>query len=249
MKLVKTVPILILLLTLSIPAFAQYVDRDDSVRFEDEFNNDEFMIAGRFRAIGIPSFVWDFWYDQHANHWSGQNNFSYGGEFVWRKHGSLEIGFAIDYADISMPSEFWLENGKAAVDQDWTQFDLQILSAVFFTQWYWNPQPWISPFVGVGLGPALVLGDVTEYNPRNGSPCRTEAAKGVFSSDQCLEKGEPNLDRDFDPGEKETAIPPVIPMLQFGGGVRFNIAKHGMLKLEMGFQDYFYFGGGLGFQW
>ncbi len=235
---------------LTTTAFAQYVDRDDSVRFEDDFESDEFVIAGRFRGIGMPSFIWDFWFDEHPNHWSdGQLNFSFGGEFTWRREGSFEIGFAVDYADLSMKDAFWLESGKSAVDQDWTQFDVQLLSLVFFTQWFWDVKPWFSPFVGVGLGPGLVLGDVTEFNPKEGSTCRNEALGGVFASPSCLDKGKVNLERDFDAGEKETGIPPLLPVLQLGGGVRFNIAKHAMLKIELGFQDYLYLGGALGVQW
>ncbi len=250
MKIIHVFFLVLGLSFVSTPAFSQYVDRDDGIRFEDEFEKDEFLFAARFRGIGMPSFLWSFWFDEHPNHWSaGQTNFSYGGEFVWRRQGSFEIGFGVDYADLSMKDGFWLENGKSPVDQDWTQFDVQVLSVVFFTQWYWDVKPWLSPFVGVGLGPGLVLGGVTEYNPKEGSACRADAVGGAFASGSCLENGEPNLERDFDEGEKEEGIPPVLPILQFGGGVRFNFAKHGMFKLELGFQDYLYAGAGAGFQW
>jgi hypothetical protein len=244
---------ILLLVALLMPsiATAQYVDRDDSARFDDEFDRDEFAVNGRFRMVGLPSFIWNFWYEEHANHWTnGQQNYSYGGEFTWRRRGDFEIGVAFDYANLRMTPAFWLEKDEATLDQDWTEFDIRFMSLVFYTQWFWDVQPWFAPFVGVGVGPGLILGDFTESSPSAGSACRAAAGQGSFADQSCFDSnGDPDLDGDFDPPRANNDIPPILPVLQLGGGVRFNIAKYGLLKLELGFQNYLYAGVGGGVQW
>jgi len=41
----------------------------------------------------------------------------------------------------------------------------------------------------------------------------------------------------------------VLPVINLSAGLRFNIARYGVLKLEVGFQDYFYSGAAVGVQW
>ena len=98
----------------------------------------------------------------------------------------------------------------------------------------------------MGLGPGIILGAVTKYNPVPGSDCRQQLDAGDFPP-ACTDTVDTSSG--FDAGIKEKSVPPVVPILGVGGGVRFNIAKYGVLKLEVGFQDYFYAGGGVGVQW
>ena len=239
--------ILILLSVLPSTAMAQYVDRDDSARFESELGTDEFMMVGRFRAVAVPGFMLGLFFDEHATNWQdGQTNFAYGAEFTWRRKRSFEIGFAIDYADLSMPSQFWLSSGDPPEDGDWTVVDAKLMSLVISSYWFWEPKPWLSPYIGGGIGPGLVIGDVLKYNPKPSSPCRQP---GVLGPPACFsQNGEPNLEEDFDPATKED-IPPVLPVINLVGGLRFNIGKHGVLKLEVGFQNYAFAGIAAGGQW
>jgi len=71
MKMSRLAALLLTIGILAFPtlAFAQYVDRDDNVRFEEEFDDDAFMITARARAIDVPGFIVGAWFDQHANHW------------------------------------------------------------------------------------------------------------------------------------------------------------------------------------
>lgn len=240
---------LLALLGLLTPAtsFAQYVDRDDPARFESELDKDDFMMVGRFRAVHLPGFMLDLFFDEHANTWQDdQTNFAYGAEFSWRRKRDFEIGFAIDYANLSMPSQFWLASGDPPEDGDWTTVDAQLLSVVISSYWFWNPQPWLSPYIGGGIGPGVMLGDVLKYNPKPGSPCRQP---GVLGPPECYTlDNQPDLEANFDPPVEED-IPPVIPVINVVGGLRFNIQKHAVLKLEVGFQNYAFGGIALGGQW
>lgn len=231
----------------SAQASAQYVDRDESARFEDDKKSNEYMFNLRGHAIVIPGFVLSWFWQEHANHWSsGHPNFAWGGEFTWRRNGEYELGVAVDWADLSMPAEWWLDHNDPLDDADWTTQELKLLSIHFFSRWFWDVEPWFSPFIGLGIGPGIVLGKVTRYNPSPSSQCRRELASGQFPP-PCTADGA-DTSSGFDDGKVE-GVPPVVPVIAFGGGVRFNIKEVGMLKLEVGFQDYFYAGLGLGAQW
>src|SRR5690554_64209 len=135
-------------------ASAQYVDRDDNVRFAEEFKTDEYMVLFRTRAVAVPGFLLGLWFDEHATHWNdGQRNLSYGAEFVWRKGKEYEFSVAADYADLTMTESFWREKDKAARASEWTTVDMQVLSLVFSAYWFWDVQDWFAPFVGGGIGP------------------------------------------------------------------------------------------------
>lgn len=236
---------------LAAPASAQYVDRDDSARFEEEFDTDEYMVNGRFSAIVVPGFILNWFWGEHENHWTkGKTNFAYGGELTWRRRGEFEIGLGVEWADIRTPDGWWQDKDEPRVEADWTEVNLQLLNVTFFTRWFWDVQEWFSPYLGVGIGPGIVFGEILKYNPTGGSTCRQELQAGDFPPPSCLdENGEPLLDSQFDAPEEESSVPPLVPVLALAGGLRFNIADYGMFKLEVGFQDYFYASAGLGVQW
>lgn len=231
-------------------ARAQYVDPDDNMRFAEEFKTDEFMVLARMRAVKVPDFVLGLWFDQHASHWSdGQNNFSYGAEFVWRKGKEYEFSLGVDYADLTMPSSFWTESGKSATSAEYTEVDMKIVSVVFSTYWFWDVQDWFAPFIGGGIGPGIIMGDIVKYKARAGHECfgnlGTPRPAQCFSAD-----GNPNPDAiDLENPKVEDSIPVVIPMINITGGMRFNIGRHAVLKLETGFYTYLYAGLSLGGQW
>ncbi|MBA2661531.1 MAG: hypothetical protein H0U74_04505 [Bradymonadaceae bacterium] len=247
------VVVLVLCSLASAPAWAQYVDPDDSVRFSGELENDEFMILMRARAVKIPDFMLGLWFDRHASHWGdGPSNMSYGAEFVWRKGVEYEFSLGIDYADLSMHSDFWLESGKSATSAEFTEIDMQIVSVVFSTYWFWDVQPWFSPFVGGGIGPGIILGDIVKYKPRPDSPCYNRLnGADAYSSPECLNaNGQPNESSfDVENPKIEDSLPPVVPMINVSGGARFNVGKHAVLKLETGFYTYLFAGVSLGGQW
>ncbi len=233
-------------------AQAQYVDRDDNVRFEDEFDRSEFMVTPRIRAIVVPDFILGAWFDEHASHWDEGSNLAYGFDFVWRKVGDFEISTALEYADLSMPSAFWQESGDQPSDAEFTEVDMQLLSLVFSAYWYWDVEEWFAPYVGGGIGGGVVLGDIVRYEPRQGSTCRGGLGGSTsFAPNSCFnDSGGPDPSQiDVDNPDVEEDIPPVVPMVNLTGGLRFNMGEHGVAKLEVGFYDYFFAGASLGAQW
>lgn len=249
-------PILLLLLLalFAVPsvAFAQHGDISDNVRFQDDLDPNEFMITARARAITVPNFVLGIFWDEHSSHWSGdQRNMSFGGEFVWRRGADFELGVALDYADLSMPEAFWLDSGENPQSADWTEVDMQIFSVVFSAYWFWDVQPWFTPFLGGGIGPGFILGDVVRYQPDRQSACYNNLGGNAgFTPPECFRPdGSPDPDSiDFDQADIEDRVPPVVPMVNLTAGTRFNIGDTFVLKLETGFYSYFFAGAALGAQ-
>lgn len=244
-----------LLMAIPAVAFAQHGDITDGVRFQEELNPNEFMLTGRVRAIAIPSFVLGIFFDEHSSHWSdGKRNLAYGTEFVWRRGNDFELGIAGEYADLSMSDGFWNEEGDSAQDADWTEMDLKVWSVVFSAYWFWDVQPWFTPFIGGGIGPGFIIDNIQRYEPHPDSACHTGLGGGgsaTFAPPECFrEGGEPDEDAfDFESPDTENDIPPVVPMINLTMGMRFNIQDHGVIKLETGIYPYLFAGIGFGGQW
>lgn len=241
------------LLIAPLSAWAEPEDPIAGVEFTDDLRTNEFMITARARAITVPGFLLGAFLDQHGSHWAeGHSNMSYGAEFVWRRGDDFELGFAVDHADLSMPGAFWLEKNKDPQKADWTVVDLQLLSVVFSAYWFWNIQPWFAPYVGGGIGPGFMMGNVTYYQPDRSHLCYTDLGRDpAFAPPGCfLPNGDPDPEAiNLDTPEIEDRIPSVIPILNLTAGARFTIADHLVLKLEAGFYDYFFAGAAIGAQW
>ena len=235
------------------PAAAQYQDATEDVRFENEGEENAYQIVGRIRGVGVPNFLLNVGYDRHAANWSeGQTNFAYGLEFLWRKVGAFELSVAAEYAGLGMPGDFWLESGKSPDNADYVDFELGVGSLVFSGYYYWDVGEWFSPYIGGGLGLGAVFGDVTKYNPKQNTSCRNNLGEpGGYNGEACFNQGEtdPSESDQFQSGEIEDRVWPVIPMVNVTTGARFNIGDHGVVKAEFGFYDYLFVGVSGGAQW
>ncbi len=244
--------IVLLLSVWASPAWAQFATGRDSVIEEEEVDRSEYMITARARAIAVPGFILGIWFDEHATHWSeGQSNMAYGAEFAWRKRGDYELSFSFEWADLSMKPAFWRESGDTPDEARYTELDLQIASFVFASYWVWDPQPWLSPYVGGGIGAGVVLGGLSKYKATAGSACEAAVAGAdPLRPPECFNAAGEAADGAVDRGSVEREdILPVVPILHAAAGLRFNIAEHGVIKLELGLNDYVYAGISVGGQW
>lgn len=243
--------LLMALLAIPSTAAALHGEIGDDIRFEDDLDSNEFMFTGRVRAVAVPDFVLGVFFDEHASHWSeGQRNLSYGGEFVWRRGNDFELGISFDYADMSMPEGFWQTAGDQAHSAEWTEVDLQIYSLVFTAYWFWDVQPWLTPYLGGGIGLGFTDGDVMRYDPDPSyDPCYGELGgegETGFAPPACYERSDEAID--FEHPNPQEAVWPVYPMVNLTTGVRFNIYEHGVLKLEAGIHPYLFAGTSFGMQ-
>lgn len=213
----------------------------------------EWIVQAHGRAVGIPGFILDIWFDQRSGTWTdGQSNLGAGVRVTWLREESNELSLALDWANLSMPSAFWKEKTEPDNTADFTAIDAQLITLTFISHWSWHPKPWITPYVGGGLGVGLVRGDIIQYNARQGSSCSSNLGKGggAFAPPECFTSdGGPNPDQiDVDQPEVKDDIPPVLPVLHISGGARFHIGERAVLNLEVGVNNYVYAGLALGAQ-
>lgn len=122
---------------------------------------------------------------------------------------------------------------------------------MFASYWVWDPQPWLSPYVGGGIGAGVVLGGLSKYKATAGSACEAAVAGAdPLRPPECFNAAGEAADGAVDRGSVEREdILPVVPILHAAAGLRFNIAEHGVIKLELGLNDYVYAGISVGGQW
>jgi hypothetical protein len=169
---------------------------------------------------------------------------------------------------MSPPPGNWLGKGhEANIDTDYVVFDnLSLLSADVSFVWHTNINEWFGLHYGAGIGVAWVRGDILRIS--NGTQC-TEANAGNIT--QCYPQGipmpapgseeinlPPNLTtprtstpdtqampRQFVDGNK----PPVLPVVNLLIGVNFRLpqVRGWEAKIEGGFYNAFFLGGGVGY--
>lgn len=238
------------------PVAAQQQDEAGAVGMEryEVLQSSWYMFTLRWRAIHVPDLLLDAFYDQHTGTWDeGHSNYAWGAEFVWRKRGEYELGFALEWADLSSPAGFWLEEGEPAADARWTQNELSLLSLVFTYYTYWDATDWLSPYLGFGLGPGLVLGDFTRHDVVEGSACQQGLGQqeGRFAPPECFEEGtnQPAAGQvALQSPDVADEILPIIPVASLVAGLRFNIWRFLMAKVEVGFHNYLFAGAHIGAQ-
>lgn len=209
-----------------------------------------FPAAGEFthsflttaQIIYLPDFILDSYFTQHASHWDGRSNLAFGLDYILRRVDSWELRIGVQWANLAMPSEYWVEAGKTSDTADFTHFNLSVLSAEasFFGNWDLIDE--VGIFYGGGLWLGGLLGSVSKANilrectldemTQEVRPWSDELARcstdGVF--------------------EEETALPPVIGLATVSAGARFQLAEHFVARIEGGFRGWFFGGISIGGQ-
>ena len=174
-----------------------------------------------------------------------------------------EISLGVGYQNMSSPDGNWLGSGHAAnVDTDWVQFKnlgLWTIDFSFIQRQFFNPVFGIH--YGAGLGLAIVQGDVlrtssagcTEKNLGNSKQCRPKVCLspngGCKDSEVKATAGPSDGGPDSPHRFRENSIPPAIPVLNLVFGLDFRIPQApGLeLRLDAGFFDALFLGGGVGY--
>jgi len=207
----------------------------------------------RVWMIVTPSFLLDAFFDLHGSHWSeGTVNFAYGGEFIIRRlkdDGSedFDLVFSIDWADLSMTDDWWLEADDPIRDTDWGRNSLSLLTFDVAINWVTEITQIWDLYYGVGLGIGVVLGEFTkqDIDPRCIVPAG-ESREVTIVTANCA-------DAQTEPGsspEVEDGVPPVIPALSLTLGTRWTIEDNWIIQLEGGWKSLYFYGGlELGYAW
>jgi hypothetical protein len=216
-------------------------------------------VATRLRWVTIPSWVLNVFTKQNVplSSWGTAIEF-------FRRKGNFDFAIAMTYTNLSPHDGNWLGDGRdATVDTDFVQFrglamygiDASFIGHTSFTDWF-------GIHYGAGIGIGIISGDVfrtsndntlcTEANAGNLEQCHPKGVSctGSTCNEQQLVGLGPGVDDPTDPHRfRETTVPSVLPIVNIVVGVNFRLPKvRGWeAKLEGGFYDAFFLGGGIGY--
>jgi hypothetical protein len=181
----------------------------------------------------------------------------------FRRKGNFDFMVALGYQNMSPPDGNWLGSGHAAaVDTDYVQFkNLAIVTIDAAFVWHKMFTDWIGMHYGAGLGVGIVTGEIlrtsnsgcTEANAGDVSQCHplgVTCQNGVCSEQQlqATQNGQPDS-----PGTphrfSDGNVPPAIPIINVVLGIDFRLpnVRGWEARIEGGFYDAFFLGGGVGY--
>jgi hypothetical protein len=185
----------------------------------------------RMRYVFLPKGVLELFLD----HATSMSSVGFGAEVVTRK-GDFDVVFGFEYEGIAADNGLYLEKGddpRSTTDgPDLVEFDgLALLAFDASFIWHAKLSSKVHLRYGGGIGLGFVLGDVlqTDYICLSGQ---------LDDPTQCTPQ----------PGGKNRVpsedVPPVVPIINFLLGARFNVSEQISLNVEGGFRDVFYLGVG-----
>lgn len=201
-------------------------------------------------VIGTPDFALDALFDVHPNHWrNGSRNYTLGGEFFFRKRRSSALSVGLHYTDLGTETHWWVRNNKPRGDAKWTENNLQTLTAAFGFETIapLDRRERLQFFFNIHLGLSFVLGDFVQTEVDESCLSVPPDAENGGAADfraggSCL----PTPDAPaVDPSTRDSdVLPPVLPSVGIGLGLRYMIADRVQIGVETGFRDVYFYGTG-----
>jgi hypothetical protein len=217
-------------------------------------------LALRGRWVSVPKWMLDLFTKRNMP----LSSSSWALEFM-RRRGGFDISVAVGYMGLSPNDGNWLgRNNDPAVETDFVQFrnfGMWTADISFVKHSYLND--WFGLHYGAGIGAGLVTGKMLRTS--NWGNC-TEANSGDLM--QCHPVGvtcgptgcnedqlnntmlNTNMDRPETPRRfAEPSVPGVLPIVHVLAGIDFRLphVRGWEAKVEAGFYDAFFLGGGVGY--
>ena len=251
--------------TFTIPTGDASVDSDitnlsvDDVARLAEYQRRFYQVSARARAIVLPGFFLDPFFSEHTNQWSeGIKNFSYGAEFTTSLPRKYDLVIGAEWVNMRTPDGYWLEDDDPVADANWTESNLSMLTLDVMLRWFknLNRQETIQLTYGVGIGASVVLGEFRKQE-LDTAACSVVTGGALDTPEQRNDRSPDVLSRCFDANGNPTVfeevtnenIPPILPALGAGLGMRFLLADRLSFAVEGGFKGYFYGGLNFGYFW
>jgi len=203
-------------------------------------------VAARLRWVTVPGWLLNLFTKKNVP----LSSWGTGIEFFRRK-ANFDFVLSLGYQNMSPSDGNWLGSGnKAASETNFVQFQslaLYSIDAAFV--WHTAFNDWIGMHYGAGFGLGIVGGKIvrtiddnglcTEANAGDLSQCHPAACTAT-SCTAAQVQGSPHPSSD---------VPPAIPIINAVLGLDFRLPKvRGWeARLEGGFFDAFYLGGGVGY--
>jgi hypothetical protein len=191
-------------------------------------------VSAQLRWVSVPSWLLNVFTKNNVPLSSWGTGLS-----VFRRKGNFDIALSFNYQNMSPPAGNWLgSSNNAATDVSFLQFrsfamygfDFSFLWHNYFTDWFG-----IHYGAGVGIGilsghidrTKNLNGDCTDANAGDPTKCTPTPSTTTHLAD----------------------VPPAVPIFNVQLGVDFRLPKvRGWeARLEGGFYDAFYLGGGIGY--
>jgi hypothetical protein len=215
-------------------------------------------VAARLRWISVPAWMLNLFTKKNVplSSWGT-------GIELFRRKANFDIMVSFNYQNMSPPDGNWLgKNHNANVDTDYVQFDgLGLYGADVSFLWHTLFNEWFGMHYGAGIGLAYIPGKI--YRTSNGPQC-TEANAGNIN--QCYPVGVtpnggstlPLTPQILTPGPDDQNAPHRfadpnkpnwLPIVNVVLGVDFRLpqVRGWEAKIEGGFYDAFFLGGGVGY--
>ncbi|HXI57670.1 MAG TPA: hypothetical protein VNO55_16510 [Polyangia bacterium] len=235
------------------------------VRNQNEYQRPSDLSYGaamRFRWVTVPAFMLNVFTKKNVplgftafpGAWAVE---------AFRRKGNFDVALALGYQSMSPPDGNWLGTGKdPALDTDFVQFrGLGFISVDVSFIWHTMFTDWIGMHYGAGIGVGFRHGKIlrtsdsgcTDTNLGDLTKCHPSGV--ICTSDSCNEaqlvaqQGKGN-DIPGDPHRfSDPDVPPAIPIINAVVGVDFRVPslRGWEAKIEGGFYDAFFLGGGIAY--
>jgi hypothetical protein len=212
----------------------------------------------RLRWVSVPRWMLNLFTKQNVP----LSSYAVAGEF-YRRKGEFDFIVSIGYQNMSPSDGNWLGKGHdATVDTDYVQFKgLGFVGIDASFVWHTFFNDWAGMHYGAGLGLGIVTGHMLRTS--NGTGC-TEANAGDFTKchpigadcppSGCTDASLNALGRGpDDPANPhrftDPNVPPALPIVNVVVGFDFRLprVRGWEAKIEGGFYDAFFLGGGVGY--
>jgi len=228
-------------------------------------------VAMRFRWVSVPAFMLNVFTRKNVplgfralpGAWALE---------MFRRKDNFDIGLAVGYQAMSPDDGNWLGTGKAAdVDTDFVQFrSFGFVNIDVSFVWHAMFSDWIGMHYGAGLGVGIMHGDILRTSNYGGMPAGLQATQCTDSNfgdltqchplhvsctatscnEQQLAATQGGTDAPDSPHRfSESNVPSVVPIINAVIGIDFRVPslRGWEAKIEGGFFDAFFIGGGVGY--
>jgi hypothetical protein len=191
-------------------------------------------VAARLVWVSVPSWLLNQFTKKNVPLSSWGTGIS-----AFRRHGNFDIALAFNYQNMSPPDGNWLgSSANATTDVSFLHFNNFVMYGIDFSFiWHAFFTNWFGMHYGAGLGIGIMGGHIDRTKMLTGC---TDANAGDTS--QC--KPGPNSTTG-----NLTDVPAAVPILNAVLGVDFRVPtlRGWEARIEGGFYDAFFLGGGVGY--
>jgi hypothetical protein len=212
----------------------------------------------RLRWVSVPGWMLNLFTKKNVP----LSSYSTAVEFFRRK-GEFDFILSIGYQNMSPPDGNWLGKGHdPSIDTDYVQFkNVALVGFDLSFVWHTYINDWFGMHYGAGLGVGVVTGHMlrtsdgtgcTDQNAGDYTKCHPIGANCPPSgcTDASLAALGPGPDSSTTPQRfTDGNVPPALPIVNVLLGVDFRLprVRGWEAKIEGGFYDAFFLGGGVGY--